>query len=425
VRTLCKRVVAVGVDEAGHVQLVTDCVAEAIKNFERRGIHTAPARRPPANLVPVPVRTGTAWMGWRAFAGVSLVLALGLAWYLQSSPFPEPSRPLAIKQPAPRPTPAPPAPAAEAPSDGEAPRPAPAPIAEVPARPKPEPVKPEPPGPAATGKAIGGAPPPKPEQKPIQEAHAVQPAPAAALERVMTGRDGAPMVLVPAGEFVMGGQAEEDALPHRVYLDAFYIDRYEVTNGRYLKFVEATRHRVPQHVVDPQYDLWAGPTLTPGVADLPVVNVDWADADAYCKWAGRRLPTEAEWEKAARGTDGRLYPWGNEAPSFARLNFSRRWQGAHTLQPVGSYESGGSPYGAQDMAGNVWEWVSDWYDVGSYSTGAARNPQGPASGSSKILRGGSWTNSADNVRATYRREEDPEMRNSDSGFRCAQSAPFR
>ena len=250
----------------------------------------------------------------------------------------------------------------------------------------------------------------------------VQPSPALPHERVVTGRDGAPMVLVPAGEFLMGSEVEGDAPSHRVYLDALYIDRQEVTNARYLKFVESTRHRAPQHVVDPQYDLWVGAALSPGVADLPVVNVDWSDADAYCKWAGKRLPTEAEWEKAARGTDGRLYPWGNEAPSFARLNFSRHWQGAHTLQPVGNYEAGNSPYGAQDMAGNVWEWVSDWYDAGSYAAGPARNPQGPSSGSSKILRGGSWTNSADSVRVTHRREEDTDMRNSDSGFRCARSA---
>ena len=260
------------------------------------------------------------------------------------------------------------------------------------------------------------------EVKRQQEALAPKPAPPPSPEKTIVGRDGLPMVLVSSGEFLMGNQAEEDAPPHRVYLDAFYIDRHEVTNGRYLKFVESTRHRAPQHVVDPQYDLWAGTTLSQGVADLPVVNVDWFDAAAYCRWAGKRLPTEAEWEKAARGTDSRLYPWGNEAPSLARLNFSRRWQGAHTLQPVGNYEAGNSPYGAQDMAGNVWEWVGDWYDAGSYAAGPARNPQGPSSGSSKILRGGSWTNSADSVRATHRREEDPDMRNSDSGFRCARGA---
>lgn len=429
VRALCRRVVAEGVDEAGHVILVTDCVTEALKNFERRGIRTAVVQESPSDLVAGHAQTVVGWKSWRnalASAGLALMLIFGLALYLQSSPpatVLAPTRPVAGKTPLPQP-PSKLAPVAEepkraevvppskAPSADETPRPAPPPITapaprvEVSVKPKEVPVPAQ----------------PKPDQKPMQEARVVPPSPAPAHERVVTGRDGAPMVLVQAGEFLMGNEAEGDAPPHRVSLDAFYIDRYEVTNARYLKFVEATRHRAPQHVVDPQYDLWTGPVLSPGVADLPVVNVDWSDADAYCRWAGERLPTEAEWEKAARGTDGRLYPWGNEAPSFARLNFSRRWQGAHTIQPVGSYESGGSPYGALDMAGNVWEWVSDWYDAGSYAAGPARNPQGPSSGSSKVLRGGSWTNSADTVRTTHRREEDPDMRNSDSGFRCARSA---
>ncbi len=255
-----------------------------------------------------------------------------------------------------------------------------------------------------------------------EEARLVVPPAAPALSRQISGKDGAPMLLVPGGEFVMGSTTAGEDPPHRLQIDAFYIDRYEVTNGRYQKFIEATRHRAPQHIVDPNYDLWTGKTPAPGVADLPVINVDWYDAAAYCRWAGKRLPTEAEWEKAARGTDGRVYPWGNEAPAAARLNFSRRWQGALTLQPVGSFESGGLPYGAQDMAGNVWEWVSDWYDEGYYRVTPERNPQGPAKGSSKVLRGGSWTNSGESVRATHRREEDPEMRNGDAGFRCAQSA---
>ena len=438
VRTLCKRVAAGGVGEAGHVMLVTECVAEALKNFERRGVHTAAVQRPSASDAAAPARKGTGWKSWRAAlasAGFALMLILGLALYLQSSPpatVPAPPRPVAGKTPIPNPPPQR-ASAAEEPKRVEAvplpkapqadktPRPitTPVPRADVPVTPKAAPVAPE----LSMSPTLIRPPiPVKPEQKPVQEARVVPPSPAPAHERAVTGRDGAPMVLVASGEFLMGNEAEGDAPPHRVYLDAFYIDRQEVTNARYLKFVETTRHRAPQHVVDPQYDLWVGAALSPGVADLPVVNVDWSDADAYCRWAGKRLPTEAEWEKAARGTDGRIFPWGNEAPSFARLNFSRSWQGAHTLQPVGNYEAGNSPYGAQDMAGNVWEWVSDWYDAGSYAAGLSRNPQGPPSGSSKILRGGSWTNSADSVRATHRREEDPDMRNGDSGFRCARGA---
>ena len=450
VRALCKRVAAGGVDEAGHVMLVTECVAESLKNFERRGVRTAPVHRPSADRTAMPARAVAGWKSWQAaFAGAALMLILGLALYFQSPPpAPAPTRPVAAKTPlqseregAPKtPLPHPPsttvpvadepkraevAPLHKAPQADEVPRPAPPPItlpvprADVPVTPKAAPVSPAPaPLPMPAPPSVQS----KPEQKPVQEARVVQPLPAPAHERAVTGRDGAPMVLVPAGEFLMGNEAEGDAPSHRVYLDALYIDRQEVTNARYLKFVEATRHRAPQHVVDPQYDLWVGATLAPGVADLPVVNVDWSDANAYCRWAGKRLPTEAEWEKAARGTDGRIFPWGNETPSFARLNFSRRWQGAHTLQPVGNYEAGNSPYGVQDMAGNVWEWVNDWYDAGSYAAGPARNPQGVSSGSSKILRGGSWTNSADTVRATHRREEDPDMRNSDSGFRCARGA---
>jgi formylglycine-generating enzyme required for sulfatase activity len=257
------------------------------------------------------------------------------------------------------------------------------------------------------------------EVKRQEEARLQRPSPPPALERVVTGRDGAAMVLVPTGEFLMGSDTPGESPPRRVFLEAFYIDQYEVTNTQYLRFVQATRHRLPQHDIDPRYDVWEGATISSGVADKPVVNVDWHDAAAYCTWAGKRLPTEAEWEKAARGTDARAYPWGNEPPSPARLNFARRWEGPATLQPVGSFESGGSPYGAQDMAGNVWEWVSDWYDAGYYRTAQERNPRGPASGSAKVLRGGAWTSHADSVRVTHRHADDPEMRNSNVGFRCA------
>jgi formylglycine-generating enzyme required for sulfatase activity len=227
------------------------------------------------------------------------------------------------------------------------------------------------------------------------------------------------MVLIPAGEFLMGSEASGEGPPHRLSLDAFYIDRYEVTNAQYQRFVDAAGHRTPQHEVDARYDLWAGGTFPPEFKSQPVVNVDWHDAAAYCEWAGKRLPTEAEWEKAARGTDGRLYPWGNDPPTPARLNFARRWEGPQTLRPVGSFESGRSPYGAYDMAGNVWEWVGDWYGAGYYQAAPARNPRGPGGGSAKVLRGGSWTNLAGLVRATHRYGADPEMRNSDTGFRCA------
>jgi formylglycine-generating enzyme required for sulfatase activity len=433
-RALCRRVAADGVDEAGHVMLVTECVTKTVEDFRRRRVAVPTAAAPMPSSLEKRNRLPAVGVGVLAAAGLVLILALSVGRQLL---VPTPSvEPVPVQQPkataltgapppepAPRepvqPTPAVPAPAQVAPPPVPAP-PTPAPSSSQPAVPPAVAVEPErkvspKPVPPVTAEA-------KPPPPAIgMEARAPKPALPPALEKAIVGRDGAPMVLVPAGEFLMGSPAEEDAPSHRVYLDAFYIDRHEVTNTRYLKFVEATRHRAPQHVVDPQYDLWVGTTFLQGVADLPVVNVDWSDADAYCRWAGKRLPTEAEWEKAARGTDGRQYPWGNEAPSFARLNFSRHWQGAHTLQPVGNYEAGNSPYGAQDMAGNVWEWVGDWYDTGSYEAGPERNPQGPPSGSSKVLRGGSWTNSADTVRATHRREEEPDARNSDSGFRCART----
>src|SRR5512147_2384869 len=136
-------------------------------------------------------------------------------------------------------------------------------------------------------------------------------------ESVPPGKDGAPIVLIPAGPFPMGvppGDRDggRDEYPrHEVHLDAYYIDKYEVTNGRYLEFVKATGHRVPQNPKNPTRNLWQGDTLSESLVDRPVVNVDWADADTYCKWAGKRLPTEAEWEKAAKGTSDRRFPWGN------------------------------------------------------------------------------------------------------------------
>ena len=496
-QTLCLRVVVDGVDEAGHVQLVTECVTEALEEFKHRKREASPEQ---ATLKEHALEgKGFAWRRAVAGAGVALGLGVAVAWYLSQAPVPAPPseksetmvtrvEPKAVREARKAEEQQPAAPAREA--DKQEARAVELARAEEEAR-QAETAR----GQAAEEQAealrkeadervrqaelarkkteeerkageqrvvekkrqqeererqrlVEQAKQKAEEERKAgeqrfaemkrqsednerqrlaeikrqQEARAPKPVTPPSPEKTIVGRDGSPMVLVPAGEFLMGNQAEEDAPPHRVYLDAFYIDRHEVTNGRYLKFVEATRHRAPQHVVDPQYDLWAGTTLSQGVSDLPVVNVDWFDAAAYCRWAGKRLPTEAEWEKAARGTDNRLYPWGNEAPSLARLNFSRRWQGAHTLQPVGNYEAGNSPYGAQDMAGNVWEWVGDWYDAGSYAAGSARNPQGPSSGSSKILRGGSWTNSADTVRTTHRREEDPDMRNSDSGFRCARGA---
>jgi len=244
----------------------------------------------------------------------------------------------------------------------------------------------------------------------------------------LAGKDGVPMVLVPSGPFPMGvppGDRDggRDEYPrHEVHLDAFYIDAYEIKNLSYLEFVKAAGHRIPQHPNNQARTLWKDGQVSIAVAERPVVNVDWHDADAYCRWAGKRLPTEAEWEKAARGTDDRRFPWGNVEPTAKHLNFNQQWIGEKTLMPVGSYEAGKSPYGAYDMAGNVWEWVADWYDPAYYEKSPAKNPKGPEKGTDKVLRSSGWAVETPLVRIFTRVKSDPLIRNESTGFRCALSA---
>jgi len=223
------------------------------------------------------------------------------------------------------------------------------------------------------------------------------------------------MALVPAGEFTMGsltGDADERPV-HHVYLDAFYMDKHQTSVGKYGTFLEATSHEAPE-----DWDVMNKPVHQ----KRPVINVHWADADAYCKWAGKRLPTEAEWEKAARGTDGRIYPWGNELPTDFHANMKKEiWNNHVVLTPVGLFEGGKSPYGIYDMAGNVWEWVNDWYDQDYYKTGSLRNPTGPSTGNYRVIRGGSWGSSPKDLRSADRESRLPSFGGLGTGFRCAKT----
>jgi iron(II)-dependent oxidoreductase len=255
---------------------------------------------------------------------------------------------------------------------------------------------------------------------------------AIARDRVATWSAKDEMVTIPAGEFIMGSDKTVDRVSYaterpqrRVHLDAFEIDTYEVTALQYLKFVLAT-DRPP--LVDWRY---GGGNFQAGMAHHPVMHVSWYDADAYCKWAGKRLPAEAEWEKAARGEDGRIYPWGNQSAGLSRANFGRTGLSGPVrdrperllmyppIIPADKYENAVSPYGLHQMLGNVAEWVADWYDKDYYATAPDRNPRGPEIGTQKAFRGGGWMDSTTTMRAAMRNGTDPNTKINWLGFRCA------
>lgn len=229
----------------------------------------------------------------------------------------------------------------------------------------------------------------------------------------------APMVVIPEGFFAMGANgtdALEDERPqHQVWVDRFDMDRYEVTTGHYAEFLARTKRPVPWQ--------WEAVDLSQH-QDRPVIGVSWFDAEAYCRRQGKRLPTEAEWEKAARGTEGRLFPWGNQVPTEGLANFAlgARFSYSQVLVPVQRYEAGVSPYGMYQMAGNVGEWVADWYGASYYEISPPRNPAGPDSGSFRVLRGGSWSDLPKYLLTYGRFKLPPETRNSYTGFRCARTA---
>lgn len=224
--------------------------------------------------------------------------------------------------------------------------------------------------------------------------------PQVAANRTVHDHTGMEMVYIPAGPFAYGASTEDsmaysDERPMRnIELPEYWISRYPVTNRQYAQFVVATGHRAPIH--------WKNNKPSPQSLDHPVVNVVWESAEAFCRWAGLRLVTEHEWEKAARGLDGRVFPWGNQLPSLNMCNFDFN---VGDTTPVGLYSpAGDSPFGCGDMAGNVWEWTDSWYD---------------AEGVARVLRGGSWETSATSCRVTRREIGVPSQAVATVGFRCA------
>jgi len=222
------------------------------------------------------------------------------------------------------------------------------------------------------------------------------------------------MATIPAGEFIMGSNDrwDDESPEHIARTDAFYMDIYEVTNREYQEFVEATGHEKPFH--------WPQGNLPKGKEDHPVTYVNWHDADAYCKWQGKRLPTEEEWEKAARGPDGNIYPWGNV---WVLTKSNNPYKGSTGTEPVGSYPEGRSPYGLHDMSGNVWEWVDSYYLPHPGNT----IPKAEYGREKRILKGGSWFDCLSygcglSAPAFNRAFFNPEVRNNSFGFRCARSA---
>lgn len=235
--------------------------------------------------------------------------------------------------------------------------------------------------------------------------------------KTIVGDDGREMVQIPEGPFTMGSNdGDPDEAPeHPVYLTTFYIDKREVTQAEYERFVKATKRGKP---FIPVFEDDQSKILKP---ELPAIGMSWNDADAYCRWAGKRLPTEAEWEKAGRGEGKRRYPWGDQFET-GHANVDGEEDGFKYLAPPGSFESGRSPYGLYDMTGNVAEWVGDTYSEDYYRKTPYRNPRGPDDGQHKVIRGGSWRETEHNARLSKRFQAKMWRTDSTIGIRCAKNA---
>jgi len=240
-----------------------------------------------------------------------------------------------------------------------------------------------------------------------------QPFPTEPTNTKISPKDGMTQIYINDGEFIMGNgdDLRVDNPQHRIYLDAYWMDKTEVTNDMYAKCLEAGECTHPANY-DTYYGIWA-------YRDYPVVYINWYQADSYCRWAGRYLPTEAQWEKAARGTDGRRYPWGNQPPNPRLVNFNLSLIGEPV--PAFRYPLGASPYGVLNMAGNVREWIADWYSDNYYQSSPYIDPKGPATGTQRSLRSGSYAEDEQQISVYTRFKHLPDSAGLSRGFRCAEN----
>jgi len=242
-----------------------------------------------------------------------------------------------------------------------------------------------------------------------------RPSPNIPVDTKISTSDGMMQMYVPEGEFIMGdnGDPKSKEYPqHPVYLDAFWMDKVEVTNAMYEACVNSGECLAPVPRLNPYYGKWV-------YRNLPVVYVNWHGAEKYCTWAGRRLPTEAEWEKAARGTDARYYTWGNLRATPRLANFAESLIGQPL--PAYRYPLGASPYGVLNMGGNVREWVADWFDNKYYLSSPYENPTGAEAGTERSLRGGAYDANEDDITTFRRYKHEPDSAGLSRGFRCAES----